>query len=312
MLFRDALASLAASADIGAAIVARHVPAAASKTMREDRFIMTRYHRTQNRSSSIQYAHYYSVNPRRWPRDSMARPAIWGKQGPARRRLALSRVGRHCLLRKRNLSLAESTRRTILKKSVDFYYDFVSSASYLAYKRLPSMIKSSGGHINWKPMVLGGVFKAVGNVSPAHIEAKGKWLFDDMKRIADKHGFAFSVNPAFPLNTIMALRGAIAAERLGPEVLSPYMDVMFDGAWANGDDLSNPEVVMELMEKAGLPAVEIANLAQDQAIKDELRANTEDAVKRGAFGAPTFYVNDEMHWGQDRLDAVMEALEKQS
>ena len=85
---------------------------------------------------------------------------------------------------------------------------------------------------------------------------------------------------------------------------------MFDGAWAKGEDLSKPEVVMELMEKAGLPAVEIANLAQDQAIKDELRANTEEAVARGTFGAPTFYVNGEMHWGQDRLDAVMEALEK--
>ncbi len=202
--------------------------------------------------------------------------------------------------------------RQVLKKSVDFYYDFVSSASYLAYKRLPAMVKAAGGHINWKPMLLGGVFKAVGNASPALIEAKGNWLFKDMKRIADKHGFAFAVNPSFPLNTVMVMRGAIAAERLGPDILAPYMAAMFDGAWANGDDLSNPEVVMELMEKADLPATEIANMAQDQAIKDELRANTEEAVRRGAFGAPTFYVGDEMHWGQDRIDAVMEALERAS
>lgn len=199
-----------------------------------------------------------------------------------------------------------------MKKSVDFYYDFVSSASYLAYKRLPAMVEAAGGRINWKPMLLGGVFKAVGNASPALIKAKGDWLFADMKRIADKHGFAFDVNPGFPLNTVSVMRGAIAAEHLGPEVLAPYMDVMFDGAWASGDDLSNPEVVMELMEKANLPAIEIANMAQDQAIKDELRANTEEAVNRGAFGAPTFYVEDEMHWGQDRIDAVMEALERQS
>lgn len=198
-----------------------------------------------------------------------------------------------------------------MKKSVDFYYDFVSSASYLAYKRLPAMIKAAGGHIVWKPMLLGGVFKAVGNSSPAAIAAKGKWLFDDMKRTADKHGFAFAVNPAFPLNTVMALRGAIATERIDPALLPRYMETMFDAAWANGDDLSKPEVVMELLEKADMPAGEIANMAQDQAIKDELRANTEEAVARGTFGAPTFFVNGEMHWGQDRIDAVMEALQKQ-
>ncbi|MCR9139163.1 MAG: 2-hydroxychromene-2-carboxylate isomerase [Alphaproteobacteria bacterium] len=199
-----------------------------------------------------------------------------------------------------------------MSKSVDFYYDFVSSASYLAYKRLPALVEAAAGRINWKPMLLGGVFKAVGNTSPALIDAKGKWLFKDMKRIADKHGFAFAVNPQFPLNTIFVMRGAIAAERLGHDVLAPYMEVMFDGSWANGDDLSNPEVVMELMEKAGLPAGEIANMAQDQNIKDALRANTEEAVGRGAFGAPTFFVGDEMHWGQDRIDVVMEALERQS
>lgn len=199
-----------------------------------------------------------------------------------------------------------------MKKSVEFYYDFVSSASYLAYKRLPALVEAAGGHILWKPMLLGGVFKAVGNASPALIEAKGKWLFTDMKRIADKHGFAFAVNPKFPLNTVLVMRGAIAAGRLGPEVLKPYMDTMFDAAWANGDDLSDPDVVMELLDKAGLPAGEIANMAQDQAIKDELRANTDEAVSRGAFGAPTFYVGDEMHWGQDRIDAVLEALERQS
>ena len=79
---------------------------------------------------------------------------------------------------------------------------------------------------------------------------------------------------------------------------------------AGGGDLTNPEVVVELLEKADLPASEIANLSQDQAIKDELRANTEEAVERGAFGAPTFFVDGELYWGQDRVDAVMEALDK--
>ena len=200
--------------------------------------------------------------------------------------------------------------RLDLSKAIDFYYDFVSSASYIAYKRLPRMIEKAGGTINWKPMVLGGVFKAVGNSPPTHIPAKGRWLFDDLQRTCSRYGLKFSVNSNFPLNTIMVLRGAVAAEKLGDEVLKKYMDAMFDGAWANDDDLSDPAVVMELMDKAGLPAQEIANMVQDQAIKDELRANTEEAVARGAFGAPTIFVNGEMHWGQDRIDDVMEAFHR--
>ncbi|MCP4317629.1 MAG: 2-hydroxychromene-2-carboxylate isomerase [Hyphomicrobiales bacterium] len=199
-----------------------------------------------------------------------------------------------------------------MSKTIDFYYDFVSSASYVAYKRLPEMVHNAGGTIRWKPMVLGGVFKAVGNAGPTSIAAKGNWMFDDLERICARHGIDFSVNPNFPLNTVMALRGAIAAEKIGGDVHGRYMDLMFKGAWADDDDLSNPEVVMELMDNGGLPAQEIANMVQDQAIKDELRANTEEAVERGAFGAPTFFVNGEMHWGQDRLDDVMSALDRDS
>lgn len=197
-----------------------------------------------------------------------------------------------------------------MSKNVDFYYDFVSSASYVAYKRLPKMLHDAGGRISWKPMLLGGVFKAVGNSGPAGIAAKGKWMFDDLTRICARHGLPFSVNAKFPLNTVTALRGAIAAGRINDDVRDKYMDIMFDGAWANDDDISDPDVIMELMDNAGLPAQEIANMAQDQAVKDELRANTEEAVERGVFGAPTFFVKDEMHWGQDRIDDVIEALNK--
>ena len=199
-----------------------------------------------------------------------------------------------------------------MSKTIDFYYDFVSSASYVAYKRLPEMVKDAGGKIHWKPVVLGGIFKAVGNAAPTTIAAKGRWMFEDLERICARHGIDFSLNPKFPMNTIMALRGAIAAEKLGPDVLDPYMHVMFRGAWATQDDISSPEVVMEMMDNAGLPAQEIANMVQDQAIKDELRANTEEAVERGAFGAPTLFVNREMHWGQDRIEDVMLALDRDS
>jgi 2-hydroxychromene-2-carboxylate isomerase len=199
-----------------------------------------------------------------------------------------------------------------LSKTIEFYYDFVSSASYVAYKRLPAMADAAGATIRWKPMLLGGLFKAVGNSPPTTIAAKGKWMFDDQQRTCARHGIAFSVNPKFPMNTVMVLRGAIAAERLGSDLLRPYMDLMFAGAWATGADISDPQVVMDMMATAGLPAQEIAVLVQDQSVKDELRANTEEAAARGAFGAPTFFVNGEMHWGQDRLDEVMMAVDKDS
>ena len=195
-----------------------------------------------------------------------------------------------------------------MSKTVECYYDFVSSASYVAYKRFPAMAEAAGAKVHWKPVFLGGVFKAVGNIGPATVAAKGKWMMDDLQRICDRHGIAFSLNPKFPLNTIMVLRGAIAAERLGDELVKPYMDLMFDGSWATGADLSDPEVVMAMLTGAGLPAADIAGLVQDQSVKDELRANTEEAVARGAFGAPTFFVNGEMHWGQDRLDDVIRAV----
>lgn len=197
-----------------------------------------------------------------------------------------------------------------MSKTVECFYDFVSSASYVAYKRLPQKVNAAGGEIHWKPMVLGGVFKEVGNTGPNQVRGKGEWMFHDLKRTADKHGIPFARNPGFPLNTILVLRGAIAAEKIDPAILPRYMDTMFAGSWANGDNLSDPEVVMGLLKKADLPADHIAAMTQDQAVKDELRANTEEAVRRGAFGAPTFFVNGEMHWGQDRIDEVIDALDR--
>ncbi|MEM9107407.1 MAG: 2-hydroxychromene-2-carboxylate isomerase [Pseudomonadota bacterium] len=199
-----------------------------------------------------------------------------------------------------------------MSKTIECYYDFVSSASYVAYKRLPAMAEAAGATVIWKPVVLGFIFKAVGNSGPANIAPKGKWMFADLQRICGRHGIPFSVNPGFPLNTIMTLRGAIAVERLDGDLLKPYMDLMFAGAWATDADISDPEVVMTMLADAGLPAQEIAALVQDQSVKDELRANTDEAVERGAFGAPTFFVSGEMHWGQDRLDDVMMAVNKDS
>lgn len=195
-----------------------------------------------------------------------------------------------------------------MSKTVEVYFDFVSTASYLAYMRLPEAVAEVGGKIEWRPMLLGGVFKATGNSPPMTVAAKGKWMMYDIMRWTKKYDIPFKMNPAFPFSTVMVLRGALAAQDIGTDVFANYMEAVFKAVWQDGMDMSDPDVVMDVLRAAGLPADQIAAATQDQAIKDRLKANTEEAVSRGAFGAPTFFIGDEMHWGQDRIHWVIETL----
>lgn len=195
-----------------------------------------------------------------------------------------------------------------MSKTVEVFFDFVSTASYLAYMRLPDAVAEVGGKIEWRPMLLGGVFKATGNAPPMNVAAKGKWMMYDIQRWTKKYDIPFRMNPAFPFNTVMVLRGALVAQDMGQEVFDTYMETVFKAIWQDGLDMSDPQVVMDVLRSAGLPADEIAAATQDQKIKDRLKANTDEAVSRGAFGAPTFFVGDEMHWGQDRIHWVVETL----
>ena len=197
-----------------------------------------------------------------------------------------------------------------MSNQVEFFFDYVSTATYIAYQIGLPRIRAAGAKIVWKPMLLGAVFEATGNSSPISVPAKGKWMFDDLSRTVAKHDIPFTMNPAFPINTVTALRGAFAAEELGAETYGAYNDAMFAAMWQQARDISKPEILMEVLHAAGLPADKIAARVQEQAIKDKLRATTDDAIARGVFGAPTFFVNGEMHWGSDRVDQVIEALDK--
>jgi 2-hydroxychromene-2-carboxylate isomerase len=196
-------------------------------------------------------------------------------------------------------------------KQVEFYFDFGSPYSYLAYKALPGIAAAHGALIVWRPMLLGGVFKATGNHSPAETPAKGKWLQQDLRRWAQRYSVAFDHNPYFPVNTLTLMRGAVGLQTQGP-IFHKYMEAIFHAMWGEPRNLGAPDELVSVLRQAGIDVEAFQSLINDPAVKDQLKKNTEEAVARGVFGAPTFFVGQEMFWGQDRLDFVAEALARKS
>jgi 2-hydroxychromene-2-carboxylate isomerase len=200
----------------------------------------------------------------------------------------------------------KETRMTT--KSVEFYFDFGSPAAYLAYTQLPHLCADTGAALVWKPMLLGGVFQATGNRSPAEVPAKRPYMNADLKRFAARYGVPFRHNPNFPINTLLLMRGATGLQMREPERFRAYVDAVYHAMWVEPQNLNDPATVGAVLQAAGFDAGQLLALANAQEVKDRLKANTEEAVQRGVFGAPTMFVGDQMFWGQDRLDFVREAL----
>ena len=194
-----------------------------------------------------------------------------------------------------------------MAKTVEFHFDFGSPYSYLAYKALPGIAAAQGAEILWRPMLLGGVFKATGNHSPVEIPAKGKWLQQDLQRWAAHYGAVFRNNPHFPVNTLVLMRGATGLQMRGTD-FGRYVEAMFRAMWEEPRNLGDAAEIATVLREAGFDAEAFLALVNDAEVKQQLKKNTEQAVARGVFGAPTFFVGDEMFWGQDRLDFVADAL----
>lgn len=193
-----------------------------------------------------------------------------------------------------------------MSKRIEFYYDYGSPASYLAWTQLPAICARHGASVVYEPMLLGGVFKAIGSNTPVAIKPKGEWMLKDLARHAQRYDVPFAMNPHFIINTLAIMRGAIWAKRAGE--IEPYNTAMFEAVWVAGRDMANPDEIAAVVAEAGLDAAAMAEALQDPEIKQGLIAATEAAVARGIFGAPTMFVNGEMHFGQDRLDWVEAAL----
>jgi 2-hydroxychromene-2-carboxylate isomerase len=188
--------------------------------------------------------------------------------------------------------------------TLEFFYDFVSPYSYLASTRLEALAARSGAAVRWRPFLLGGVLKATDNKAPADTPAKYAHLKVDTARWARRLGVPLVQPRIHPFSTVLAMRCALAAERLG--ALVPFTHAAFRAAWAEGKELTSPDVLAEIASQVGLNGVGMVSAAANE--KAALVAQTEEAVKRGAFGAPTFFVGSEMFVGNDRLDFVEEAL----
>lgn len=192
--------------------------------------------------------------------------------------------------------------------TVEFLFDFGSPASYIAYRRLPAIAADARAAIVWTPILLGGVFKATGNSSPAAVPAKGAYMTEDLTRFARRYGIPFAMNPHFPINTITLMRGAAGCQLHAPGHFLAYVEAVFTAIWADGKNLGDLAVVASVLAEAGLDGGALLALAAAPDVKDRLKADTEAAIARGVFGAPTMFVDGTLYFGQDRLDFVEEAL----
>ena len=193
-------------------------------------------------------------------------------------------------------------------KQVEFFFDVGSPYSYLAYHQLPKIAQAKGAEIIWRPMLLGGVFQATGNSSPATIPAKGHYSNIDLERWAKSFGVPIQQNPHFPINTLQLMRGAVGMQLRSEAEFHRYLAAIFSAMFEHPRNLGDLKELAAVLEAAGISPALMMELVQDDHVKQTLRKTTEEAVARGVFCAPTFFVGNDMFWGQDRLHFVEQAL----
>ena len=193
-------------------------------------------------------------------------------------------------------------------KTLEFYFDVGSPASWLAYTQLPALCAQAGARLQYRPMLLGGVFQATGNHSPVTVPAKGRYIFGDFARFAARYGVPLVVNPHFPINTLLPMRIAAGLQGRDDPRFADFLETVFRAIWAEARDMNDAATVAATLQAAGFDPQALLALANDAGTKELLKAQTAEAVARGVFGAPTFFVDGAMFWGQDRLDFVREAL----
>ncbi|XOJ73698.1 2-hydroxychromene-2-carboxylate isomerase [Candidatus Pelagibacter sp. Uisw_114] len=192
-----------------------------------------------------------------------------------------------------------------MTKEIDFYFDFISPYTYLAYKKIQSLPKDI--KINYKPILLGGLHNLEGITAPAFIKNKLKHMISDCNLIAKKDKSNFIWNSKFPINSLNIMRGYLF---INVENKDLYLDIMFDAYWKDNLDISNEGILKTLLEKCKIETISFFNGIKDTKIKDELKSITQKAHDKGIFGAPTFIVNNKIFWGQDRLEFALDECNK--
>ena len=201
----------------------------------------------------------------------------------------------------------------MMTKTVDFYFDFASPNAYLSHQVVSGIEERTGAKFNYIPVLLGGIFKATNNKPPMEaffgILNKNEYQSTEMERFQKRHGITkFKMNPHFPVMTLQVMRGAIGAQKDG--YLDKYINEVLRHMWEEPKKMDDPEVIKEAFTESGFDADRLMDQMQDPDIKAQLIANTEEAVKRGTFGIPTFFVEDDIYFGKDTLWQVEEAVAK--
>lgn len=194
-----------------------------------------------------------------------------------------------------------------MSRSFEFFYDYTSPTAYIGDYAARAVAQRTGAEMVYRPMFLGGVMQATGNQPPGMVAAKGKYMGADVPRCAARYGLSFAFNPSFPLKTLPILRASLGLEG---EELAKFRDACWTHIWgADGPkNLGDAEEIRALCEKVGLDADRVLAMGKDDGLKTKLLANTQEAIERGAFGAPTYFVGDEMFFGHDRLDYVEDLM----
>ena len=195
-----------------------------------------------------------------------------------------------------------------MNKAVEFYFDLGSPASYLAYTQLPDICLRANAQLHYKPILLGAVFQLTGNASPAMIPAKGRYIAEDLARFAKRYGVAMRFSRFFPINTMTMMRMLLAVQLREPQQFDALLRVLFEGIWLNNQNLGDEQVLGQVLTEAGFDVSKLLAYTAQPEIKGALKKATELAVERGVFGAPTCFVDDQMFFGQDRLDFIESAL----
>ncbi|ANB77438.1 2-hydroxychromene-2-carboxylate isomerase [Paraburkholderia phytofirmans] len=193
-----------------------------------------------------------------------------------------------------------------MSRKLKFFFDFGSPASYLAYCELPKIAEQGAASIEWVPVLLGALLKSIGNSGPTDVPTKRAWFWKDMALCAKKRGVPFEVNSFWPINTLVIQRGAVVFK--DTLLFRPYLDTVFEAMWAKSKNLNDPSVLAEVLAPIDISLDDFLQCVSVQKVKDELKQNTEEAARLGVFGCPSFLVDDQLFFGQDRLEFVADAL----
>tara|TARA_B100001996_G_scaffold281486_1_gene221890 strand:+ start:580 stop:1167 length:588 start_codon:yes stop_codon:yes gene_type:complete len=195
-----------------------------------------------------------------------------------------------------------------MSKTFEFYFDFVSPYSFIAHKEIRKLEKKNLIKVRYKPILLGGLHNLHGIKAPAFIPSKAKFMIKDCKLITEKKRMSFKFNSYFPIKTLNLMRGSLVAEE--DNFQNYYIDKIFDSIWKDGLNMNDQSIIDKILKNINVNPKTFFLRANSENVKNLLKKKTSEAFDKGIFGAPTFFVNNKIFWGQDRLDYALTESKK--